>query len=55
MHGYNILYGGDLNENGNFDEGKLIMHGYTILHGGDLNETEHFKEGQLFMGASHAV
>ena len=28
MHGYNILYGGDLNENDNFVLGKLIMRGY---------------------------
>ena len=24
---------GDLNENGNFKDGKLVMHGYKRLHG----------------------
>ena len=36
--------GGDLNENGNFRNGNLIIHGYIILHGGDLNGHEHFKK-----------
>ena len=44
MHGYIILHGGDLNENGNFRNGNLIIHGYIILHGGDLNGHEHFKK-----------
>ena len=35
MVGYKILHGGDLNENGNFRHGKLVIHGYRILHGGD--------------------
>ena len=30
MYGYNILYGGDFNENDNFEEGELVMHGYKI-------------------------
>ena len=38
MHGYEILHGGDLNENGNCKEGSLVMHGYTFLHGSELNE-----------------
>ena len=40
MLGYKILHGGDLNENGNFRHGKLIIHGYIILHGGDLKRNE---------------
>ena len=28
MHGYTILNGGDLDENGNSKEWKLVMHGY---------------------------
>ena len=36
-------HGGDLNENGNFRNGKLIIHGHTILHRGDLNGNEHLK------------
>ena len=44
MLGYTILHGGDLNENDNFRNMKLIFHGYIILHGGDLNRNEHFKE-----------
>ena len=45
MLGYKILHGGDrdLNENGNFRVGKLIIHDYRILRGGDLNGNEHFK------------
>ena len=38
MHGYTILNGGDLDENGDSEEGKPIMHGYNILYEGDLNE-----------------
>ena len=30
MHGYKILDGGDLNENGNAKKGKLVMHGYKF-------------------------
>ena len=37
------MYRSDLNENGNFRSGKLIIHGYRILHGGDLNINEHYK------------
>ena len=25
MHGYKCLHGGDLNENGNFKDGKLVL------------------------------
>ena len=46
MHGYNNLYGSDLNEF-SFIDLKLLMHGNTFLHGGDLNEDEHFEEGTL--------
>ena len=28
MHGYTILNGGDLDENCNYKEGKLVMHGF---------------------------
>ena len=42
MHGYTILHGCDLNEIGNFREGKLVMHGYTILYGCDLDENANF-------------
>ena len=37
----NFLYKGDLSENGNSNEGILVMH-YQILHGGDLNESRIF-------------
>ena len=30
MHGYKLLCGGDLDENGNFISGKLVMFGYKI-------------------------
>ena len=43
MLGYKISHGGDLNENGNFIDRKLIIHSYIILHGGDLNGNETFK------------
>ena len=36
MHGYKDLHGGDLNENGNSKNGKLVMHGYTFLYGDDV-------------------
>ena len=42
-HGYIIFHRGDLNENNNFRNGKLIIHGHTILHRGDLNGNEHLK------------
>ena len=29
MYGYTHLHRGDLNENGNFEYGKLVMHGYN--------------------------
>ena len=48
MHGYNILYGGDLNENDNFVLGKLIMRGYNKFYGGDLYDNEIFKAGKIF-------
>ena len=38
MFGYTILHGGDLNENDNSRNGKLIIHGYIILHGAILTE-----------------
>ena len=37
------VYGSDLNETGNFRNGKPIIHGYIILHGGRLNGNEHYK------------
>ena len=43
MHGYRTSHGGDLNENDNFKDWKLIIHGYTNLHGADLNENENYK------------
>ena len=48
---YKILYGGDLNENADFNEGKLVMHGYKIVHSiwGDLNEHENLKEEKVIM------
>ena len=49
MHGYEILHGGDLNENGNCKEGSLVMHGYTFLHVGDLNENHNFRIGKLII------
>ena len=49
MHGYNFLHGYDLNENGNFNENKLVMHGYKTLHRGDLNENGNCKDGKLVM------
>ena len=42
MLDHRISHGGDLNENDNFKEWKLIMHGYRISHGGDLNENDNF-------------
>ena len=41
MIGFKKFAWGDLNENGNFRNGNLIIHGYIILHGGDLNGHEH--------------
>ena len=38
MLGYKILHGDDLDENGNFRNGKLIIHGYIILHGAILTK-----------------
>ena len=49
MHGYTILNGGDLDENGDSEEGKPIMHGYITSHGGDLNENKHFKMRKLII------
>ena len=49
MHGYKILYGDDLNENGNFDDGKLVMHGYKILYEGELNENGNSEDEKLVM------
>ena len=46
MHGYTRLYGGDLNENGSFDEGL------QNLAWGDLNENSNFDEEKLL--SSHA-
>ena len=43
MLGYKILNLGDLNENDNFRQGKLIIHGFRILHGGDLTGNENVK------------
>ena len=40
---YNILHGGDLNENGNFTNRKLTIHGNIILHGGYFNENAFFQ------------
>ena len=42
MHGYNIVHGGDLNENDNLTW-KLVIHGY-MLHGDDLNKFGNFRE-----------
>ena len=44
MHGYRTSHGGDLNENDNFKEWKLIIHDYKNVHGGDLDENEHYKK-----------
>ena len=54
MHAYNILHVGDLNENDNCIEDKLVMHhemhGYKKkLYGGDLDEHDNVKRGKLFM------
>ena len=32
MHGYKLLYGGNLNENVNLIEGRIVMHGYQKMH-----------------------
>ena len=45
MH-YQHLHGGDLNENGNFKDGKLVLHD-QILHVGDLNENKDFKDPKM--------
>ena len=44
MHGYTILNGGDLDENCNYKEGKLVMHGYKLLNA-ILTEWKLNKEG----------
>ena len=42
--------GGELNENGNFKEGELVMHGYSLCGGrSDLNENGNFNERKLVM------
>ena len=38
MHGYIISHGGDLNENDNFKDLKLIIRGYKNLHGAILTK-----------------
>ena len=43
MLGYKKLNLGDLNENDNFRQGKLIIHGFRILHWGDLTGNENVK------------
>ena len=44
MPGYITSHGGDLNENENIKEWKLIIHCYKKLHGGDLNENENYEQ-----------
>ena len=44
MHGYITSHGGDLNENENIKEWKLIIHCYKKLHEGDLNENENYEQ-----------
>ena len=47
MHAQKKMYGGDLNENYNFNDRKLAMHVYIILYGGALNGNEYFKGMRL--------
>ena len=46
MRSCTIMHGGDLNENGDCKDGKLVMHAYNFLCGGD---TCNFKDGKLVM------
>ena len=45
MHGHTILNGGDLDENGNSKEAKLVMNAQNRLCQGCLNENDNFKKG----------
>ena len=38
MHDYRTSHGGELNENDNFNEWKLIIHGYRTSHGAILTK-----------------
>ena len=38
------LHGGNLNENGKFMKGKLVMRGYNNFAWGDLNQNDNFKQ-----------
>ena len=55
MHGFKISHCGDLNENGNFKEGILVMQGYKQLHGRDLNENDNFEDRQLVLQGRKSV
>ena len=46
MHGYNNLYRGNLNANGNCNEGKLVMHGYKRVYGAILTKINILERGK---------